>query len=339
MELVAEISCNHNKSKSLLESILNPLLNCDYISCVKFQAFTAKACTSRRRDFKLDSGLWSGSRLYTLMQDAETPMDLLNYGADMVRSYKKKLMLSINSFDDYTRIEHFNPDYVKLPSPESLDYELGKQILQQNQNLVISTGVMSINELAEIYSKLSPSIVSQGQLTILHCISEYPTVLRNVNLSKLNLFKSICTEANLGISDHSTGSLVPLVATGMGISMVEKHVMSNDRGIKTLDSEFSMTVNEFLELAQQLSEATLALGSSYPTGDGAKKSTNFATRISAHSKKTIRAGTRLQKDHIEYLRPGDGISPLEIPNFIGQPLKHDIGIGEPITYSSFDEVI
>ena len=170
------------------------------------------------------------------MVEAETPLNLIEHASNRIRQNNKKLMLSVNAWDDLQLITHLCPDYVKLPSPESLDVFLAKKILSHGHNLVISTGVISDSELKEVANQLFPLINSDNSLTILHCVSEYPTDFTNVNLCRLESFKSIAPWASFGISDHTKGDHVPLLALGYGITMLEKHVMPARENFKSLDS-------------------------------------------------------------------------------------------------------
>ena len=210
IEIIAEISCNHNKSIAILDALLDELFSSDDVTCIKLQAFQANSCTSKERRFTLDRGPWEGRCLHELMVEAETPLNLIEHASNRIRQNNKKLMLSVNAWDDLRLITHLCPDYVKLPSPESLDVFLAKKILSHGHNLVISTGVISDSELKEVANQLFPLINSDNSLTILHCVSEYPTDFTNVNLCRLESFKSIAPWASFGISDHTKGDHVPI---------------------------------------------------------------------------------------------------------------------------------
>ena len=337
LEIVAEISCNHNKSKQILDDLLDELLSSEDVTCIKLQAFQAHSCTSEKRNFALDNGPWTGHCLYELMVKAETPLQLINHAAARIRQNKKKLMLSINSWEDLELISHLHPDFIKLPSPESLDVVLAKKILVNGYNLVISTGVISDSELEQVVSQLEPLIDKKNSLTVLHCVSEYPTDFSKVNLCRLNKFKSISSVALIGISDHSQGDHVPLLSLGYGVSMIEKHVMPDSENFKSLDSSFSMTVSDFLRMARRISLSSIIIGSEkIPASSSDCISEKYwQNRISAHASRALEAGKLISTEDVVMLRPGDGISPLSIQNYFGKQLSRSVPAGYPIRETDF----
>ena len=250
---------------------------------------------------------------------------------------KKKLMLSINSWDDLQLISHLQPDYVKLPSPESLDFSLAKRILSHSYNLVISTGVISDSELEEVTTHLRPLINSTNSLTILHCVSEYPTDFTNVNLSRLIKFKSIAPWASFGISDHSNGDHVPLLALGYGITMIEKHIMPSHKDFQSLDSSFSMTTSEFLDMARKISLSLVIMGSEkdITVPNSVVQEKFWQNRISAHASSTIEAGQIVSPEDVVFFRPGDGLSPLCVQKYFGKKLSRRVPSGCPLKESDF----
>lgn len=337
IEVVAELSCNHNNNIAILDQLLDELLASDDVTCIKLQAFQAVSCTSKDRQFALDGGQWAGRQLYDLMVEAETPIILIQHAALRIRECRKKLMLSINSWDDLCRISHFQPDYIKLPSPESLDIELAKRLLQHKYNLVVSTGVISDAELEKVVLELTPLVEPNNSLTILHCVSQYPTDFSRVQLSRINYIKSLAPLASIGISDHTKGDLVPMLAIGYGISMVEKHVMPSSHDFHSLDSTFSMTTTEFLDMARKVSLSSVIIGSQNvaTTTEDHISETYWQNRISAHASHTLEAGQQLTPDDIVFLRPGDGISPLSIRSFFGKKLSKDVKAGFPLYEAYF----
>ena len=329
---VAEISANHNQSEVILNKILDKLLISESVNCIKLQAFTPDQCTSPHRDFKLTSGAWKGNSLYKLMQSAYTPENLLDLGVDRIKNTNKKLMLSINGSKDLQAIKKYKPDYIKLPSPESADVFLAKEIIKNGYKLVLSTGVIDDIELQYIKDKIVPYLKFKEQLTVLHCVSEYPTNLEKVNLRRLKIIGNIFKDNYIGISDHSLGSEVAISSVSMNISMIEKHVKLDEK-TKSLDDQFSLTADEFLNFAKTIDNVEILLGDeNYRKNLSSINGRHplWQNRISTHAKINLESGRKLKESDFEFLRPGDGISPFEIEKFIGKELKTNINKGDPI---------
>lgn len=332
IKIVGEISANHNQDINLLEELVSKASEIKGLEIIKIQCFRPESCTSKNRAFFLKSGKWAGNTLFELMEKAYMSQSLIKKAEEIIRKNNKDLMISINNLDDLKFNLSLKPEYVKLPSPESSDYFLARKILNLGFNLVLSTGVMNDDELEFIYKKIEPNLNSTNSLTVLHCVSNYPTTLNDVNLRRLSTLKKICPKAEVGISDHTKGSLVPILAASNGVKMIEKHIKINDK-IDTLDSSFSLTIKEFEEMVSSINKVETIMGNEFIRKDKTRygsKNIFWENRISAHAAFDLKYGHQLSINDVDFLRPGDGISPINIESFLGKKLNKDILKGYPI---------
>ena len=213
-----------------------------------------------------------------------------------------------------------------LPYLERLS-SIGKQT-------VLSTGW--ILQLVLIWSamKILTKGISKEKITILHCNTEYPTPMRDVNLRAM---VKISREFNckVGYSDHTLGIEIPIAAVAMGATVIEKH-FTLDRKLVGPDHASSLEPKELESMVNSIRNVELAIsgnGEKLPTPSEEKNIS--LVRKSIHSSKFIKSGQIISEDDLIPLRPGDGISPMEWYKIIGSKAKHDIPSYHKIKYSDF----
>ena len=256
--IIAEISANHNGS---LDRALKTILAAKQsgADAVKIQSYTPDTMTikSDKKDFMISKGLWSGRSLFDLYSEAYTPFEWHS----SLFEYARKVGISLFStpFDETAvdLLESLETPAYKIASFELVDLPLIKYVAKKGKPMLISTGMASLQEIGSAIKTAR----SNGckDIAIFHCISSYPTSLNQANLRLIELLKNEF-KVQVGLSDHTTGNLAGIVATGLGVTLIEKH-LTLSRSDGGVDSEFSMEPTEMKKFVEDCRAAFSSLGS------------------------------------------------------------------------------
>jgi N,N'-diacetyllegionaminate synthase len=221
-------------------------------------------------------------------------------------------------------------DIIKIPSGEITNLPLLRAIARSSASeIIVSTGMASMADIADALRVLIDAGVSKEKLTVLHCNTEYPTPYEDVNLHAMN---SIMREfgVRVGYSDHTPGIEVSVAAVALGAKVIEKH-FTLDRNLPGPDHKASLEPNELKELVRCIRNIEMAI-----SGDGRKipspseqKNTAIA-RKSIMAAKLIRKGEIFSNENLIAKRPALGVSPMRWDEFIGRPAGKDYEADELI---------
>ena len=176
--------------------------------------------------------------------------------------------------------------------------------------------------------------LEKNMITVLHCNTQYPTPFMDVNLLAMNNIKENLN-INIGYSDHTLGIEVPIAAVALGATVIEKH-FTLDKTMNGPDHLTSLKPKELNEMVKAIRNIEYAL-----SGDGIKKISDSErenltlVRKSLHYNVDLNPGDFIRKEHLISLRPGDGISPMEIENIIGKKLKIIVKAKSMVLKSNF----
>ncbi|WP_427979752.1 pseudaminic acid synthase [Agarivorans sp.] len=233
--IIAELSANHNGSLANALHSLEVFKSCG-ADAVKIQSYTADTMTidCDRPEFKIQGGLWDGYTLYELYKEAHTPFEW--HQALFDKAAELGLTLFSSPFDETAvdLLESLNTPAYKIASFEAIDLPLIARVAQTGKPIIISTGMANLEEITEAVNTAREH--GATQLILLHCISAYPAPVEQANLLNIaDLAKRF--DCISGLSDHSMGTLLPVAATVLGASVIEKHVIL-ERSMGGPDSAF-----------------------------------------------------------------------------------------------------
>lgn len=326
--IIAELSANHNHNlKTAVESI--KAAASIGVDAVKIQTYTADTITlnCRNEDFILKGGLWDGYSYYDLYNEAYTPWE---WHEELFKVAREEGVVMFSTPFDNSAVDLLeslgNPIY-KIASFEIMDTELIRYAASKGKPMIMSTGIATEQEIEEAIAACQD--VGNNDITLLKCTSEYPARIEDANLSMIPAMRERFG-VKVGLSDHSMGSLVPTVAVVLGATVVEKHFIL-DRSIGGPDSGFSMNKEEFAQLVKdiRLAESSLGIPSFEMTSkiENARKSGR-----SLYVSKDIKAGEILTRDNIRCIRPGFGLHPRHLKEFLGKVAKHDLKMGDRLAF-------
>ena len=336
VKIIAEAGVNHNGDINLAKELINIAsdANADYI---KFQSFKAENLATKEAE-KSDyqkSNTKNNDTQYNMLKSLELSkkdhIELINYC-----HYKDiKFLSSAFDLDSLDFLLKLECELIKIPSGEINNYYYLEKISHQEIPVILSTGMSTINEIESAIKILTSNKLSINDITILHCNTEYPTPMIDVNLKAMLKIKERFN-VDIGYSDHTLGIEVPIAAVALGARVIEKH-FTIDRSLKGPDHACSLEPLELKNMIDAIRNIEIACsgdGNKYPTASEIKN--KLIVRKSLYSSKDIKKGTKLARDMIIALRPGDGISPMEIPNLVGRTFKRNLKISEKITYEDFE---
>lgn len=329
--MIAEISTNHANDIKIAKNIIVAAARSG-ATAIKLQTFTAEMITvkSSNAPYKIPSSspLWSGHDLFELMREAETP---LAWHFELFE-FAKKLGLDAFSTPYHPSSVGFLVDLgvsaLKVSSFDVINHPLLREIANASLPVIMSVGMSSQKEIDEAVEILSKSAKS---LILLKCTSSYPCDIKNTNLLGISTLKSRYG-LEVGFSDHTIGITAALVAIGLGATVFEKHVRSEENNL-TLDSQFSIDPNGFTRYVASLNQAADALGDSELKLYESERA-SFWERPSLIALKDIRLGEVFSDANVGVRRPSAGLPPRRLFDVLGRESAGPLFAGEGITEQS-----
>ena len=323
--IIAEAGVNHNgdfeNAKKLILAAANA--GADY---VKFQTFKADKLVSK-------DAQKAEYQKANLKEDGDSQYDMLKK-LEMSESWHYELIKYANECgikflstgfdeDSIDFLDSLNIDLFKVPSGEITNRPYLEHIAKKGKPIVISTGMSNLQEIKDAVEVIQNHQIAKNNITILHCNTEYPTPMQDVNLLAM---KTIQNElgVKVGYSDHTLGIEVPIAAVALGAVLIEKH-FTLDRNMVGPDHLASLTPEEFMQMVTSIRNIELALsGNGVKEASESEKKNIAIVRKSLHYKTDLLKGDVIEKKHISILRPGSGISPMMYEEFIGKKLSINV---------------
>jgi pseudaminic acid synthase len=327
--IIAELSANHNGS---LETALETIRAAKRAGAdaIKLQTYTADTLTidCDKDDFIIKAGsIWDGKTYYELYQSAYTPW---KWHKALFDCAKEEGLICFSSPFDKTAVDLLEdlevPAY-KIASFEITDIPLIEYTASKGKPIILSTGIAG---LADIELALDACRrMGNNQIGLLKCTSSYPAPIEEANMAMIAEFKDRFGIIP-GLSDHTLGSTVPIVATTLGAKIIEKHFIL-DRSIGGPDASFSMNEEEFTAMVKAVREAEQAVGNvSYELTEKQIKGRAFSRSL--YVVKDIKKGEIITEENVRSIRPGFGMHPKELKGLIGNVTEKDYILGERFTF-------
>ncbi len=312
--IIAEAGVNHNgnldKAKQLVD--VAAVAGADAIKFQTFQVEDMVVHTAKKAKYQI---LHTGNDLTQFEMLKELELDRLAF-KDLSQYCRMKRIEFMSSPFDTESIEFLDKiglGIFKIPSGEITNYSYLKKIAALNKRIILSTGMATVEEVAEAIDLLSEST---GDITLLHCTSSYPTAMEDVNLKAMCTLKQLFHK-KVGFSDHTLGIEASIAAVALGASVIEKHI-TLDNSMPGPDHKMSLEPDELKRLVKAIRNVEQALGDGIksPT-DGELKNREFV-RKSLVAARDIRKGEVFTKDNLCAKRAGYGISPMGLNELIGR---------------------
>ena len=325
--LIAEISGNHSQNKKkFLDLILKSHQN--GADLVKIQTYEPKDLTikSFTNDFKIKKGTWKNEYLWNLYKKAHTPFSWHKDAFRLAR--KKKINLFSTPFSErgVNLLESFKVPLYKISSFEIIDHKLIDLVAKTRKPVIISTGLSNINEI-----KACVKIINKyhNKIIIMHCISEYPTKLENINFQRINKLKKIFRNKLIGLSDHTDNIYSSQISLCYDVVAIEKHVKISEKSVSA-DSKFSITLKQLGELKKNINSLSKGLKGSGDFFVNKENHSSLIFRKSIFSIKNINKGDKFSKINIDTFRASVGLKANNYFKIIGKKANKNIKKNAPI---------
>jgi N-acetylneuraminate synthase/N,N'-diacetyllegionaminate synthase len=322
--IIAEAGVNHNGDFENAMALIKAAADAK-VDYVKFQTFKTEELVSLDAELAKYQSKNSSevNSQFNMLKKLEIPVDwyqkLIDYCDELGVGFLS------TGFDNSSLdfLESFNPSFYKIPSGEITNKPYLVHIASKKKPIVLSTGMAEKSEIAQALSVLEAKGVSRSDITVLHCNTQYPTPMEDVNLKAMN---DIGNEFNvsIGYSDHTLGIEVPIAAVSMGATVIEKH-FTLDKTMEGPDHKASLDPIELKNMVAGIRNIELAIsGSGIKTRTKSESENLNAARKSIHWKRNMSSGKTINEDDMLMIRPGNGISPMEMATFIGKKVNKNI---------------
>ena len=322
--IIAEISGNHNGNKRLFLNLIKSAFK-NGADMVKIQTYEPSDITLNKKNsvFKINKGIWKNKYLWELYEKAHTPYSWHYDAFKFAKKNKKILFSSPFSTKAVDFLEKFNVPIYKVASFEITDLKLVDYIAKTKKPIILSTGMASYKEINQAIKTIEKY---HSKIIILHCVSGYPTELKDTNLRKLEEIQKKYSQYSIGVSDHTSGITSSVASSILGASVIEKHFKINNN-LSTTDSKFSITPNQLKELKKNIKDLWFSLNEKKN-----EKIENVSKKMrrSIFAKKSIKKNETITKKNIDTYRPKVGICASKYFKIIGKKAKKSIKEGSPI---------
>lgn len=328
--IVAEISGNHNGSIKRAKKLIDIAYQAG-VDAIKLQTFTANTITldTNEGEFWVSDkeNLWQGQSLHQLYEKAATPWEWHQELFDYCQ--QKDLLCFSSPFDESAVdfLESLNCPAYKIASFELVHIPLIEYAAKTGKPIIISTGMASEQEIEE--ATTAARNAGAKQIILLKCTSAYPAKIADANLLTLPDMREKFN-CPIGLSDHTLGITVPLVATALGAVLIEKHI-TIDRNDGAVDSAFSLQPDELSQLVASVQSSWSALGeTTYGGSQNEEKSKMY--RRSIYAKQAIKKGDLFSSSNLTIVRPALGLAPKYITQVLGKKAAVDIPINTALSW-------
>lgn len=321
--IIAELSANHNGDIDTAIKTIRAAKRAG-ADCIKFQTYTADTITidSKNDDFLIKGTIWEGRNLYELYQEAYTPWE---WHKELFRIAKEEGLICFSSPFDKTAVDFLEeldvPAY-KIASFEITDIPLIEYVASKGKPIIISTGIAELEDIELALDACRR--LGNNEIALLKCTSSYPAPINEANMV---MVKDLAERFNVisGLSDHTMGATVPIVATVFGAKIIEKHFIL-DRSIGGPDASFSMNEEEFTAMVKAVREAETAIGMvDYNLTEKQVKGKDFSRSL--YVVEDMKAGDIITEKNVRSIRPGFGLHPKYLNEIIGKNAQLDIKKG------------
>lgn len=326
--IVAEAGVNHNGDLSTARALIDAAATagCD---AVKFQTFRAEALAApNARTAAYQKANGAEESQLDMLRRLELPHEMHQSLKD--HAGRKGILFFSTAFDPASVdfLQELDIPVWKIPSGEITNYPFLIRVAGMGKPILLSTGMSTAAEIQEAVGVLNRHGASLDSICILHCNTDYPTAMRDVNLRAMAGFEAAFGTA-YGYSDHTLGHTVAVAAVALGARVVEKH-LTLDRALPGPDHQASLVPAEMLELVAAVRAVESAMGDGIKRPSPSEEKNKAVARKSLIAARAIRAGEVFGPENVAVKRPGTGLSPMRWNEVMGKAAPRDFAADELI---------
>lgn len=314
--IIAEAGVNHNGDIELAKKLVEAAANAgaDYVKFQTFKADKLVSKTAKKADYQKNNTKNSDSQ-YDMLKKLELTVEDHN---TIIEHCAVNHIKFLSTAFDLDSIDYLSDkiDCYKIPSGEITNLPYLEKVAALKLPTIMSTGMASLEEIKNSIEILTRNGLIISNITILHCNTEYPTPMPDVNLSAMKTIQDECN-VKVGYSDHTLGIEIPIAAVAMGATVIEKH-FTLDKDMEGPDHKASLSPPELAAMVKSIRNIEQALGNGVKIPSESEQKNIAVARKSIVAARPILKGTEFTKENLTIKRPGTGISPMKWYQVLGQ---------------------
>ena len=320
--IIAEAGVNHNGNIETAKKLVDVAVEAGS-NAVKFQTFKAEKVISKfaqKAEYQYKTTDKNETQLEMVKRlelDVDAHKELIHY-------CKEKCIIFLSTPFDLESIELLNKldlEMFKIPSGEITNLPYLRKVGSLKSDIIISTGMANMSEIERALDILVESGTSKGNITVLHCNTEYPTPFEDVNLAAMLTIRA-AFNVNVGYSDHTLGIEIPIAAVALGAAVIEKHFTLN-RDMEGPDHKVSLEPDELKNMVTAIRNIESSIGDGVKRPSPSELKNKLIVRKSIVATIDIKEGSMFKENNITAKRPGTGISPMKWDDVIGKKAKRN----------------
>lgn len=329
--IIAEAGVNHNGDLGLAKKLIAAAAEAG-ADLVKFQTFTAKnlvSASAPKAEYQKKTTESNESQL-EMIQKLELSREDHTVLIEECRLKGIGFFSTAFDFQSFDLLMELGClEQIKIPSGELTNLPLLRYVSRFGKPLMLSTGMANLGEIEAAIEAVEAAGTPRSLITVLHCTTEYPTPMEDVNLRAMVAMKS-AFGVNTGYSDHTQGIEVPIAAVALGATIIEKH-FTLDRNLPGPDHKASLEPHELKAMVEGIRNVERALGDGVKRPSPSELKNKPIARKSLVATKPITAGEAFSAENIGAKRPGTGLSPMLWDEIVGRTASKDFAVDELIT--------
>jgi N,N'-diacetyllegionaminate synthase len=327
--IIAEAGVNHNGDMALAKQLIAAAAEAG-ADLVKFQTFVASKIISKtapKAEYQKGATDPEESQ-----QEMVRKLELTKENhLELIDECKRKgigFFSTAFDLDSIDLLEAFDSEYVKAPSGELTNLPYLRYLTRHGKPVLLSTGMANLGEIEAAIDVIELAGTPREKITVLHCTTEYPTPMEDVNLrAMVNIGHALGVK--VGYSDHTQGIEIPIAAVALGAIVIEKH-FTLDRSLPGPDHRASLEPDELKAMVAGIRTIERALGDGIKRPSPSELKNKPIARKSLVAAREIKAGELFSPDNLTAKRPGTGISPMKWDEVIGRTAARDFNEDELI---------
>lgn len=329
VRIIAEAGVNHNGDLALARQLIDVAAEAG-ADMVKFQTFSADrlvATHAPKADYQIQTTN-AGETQHAMIRRLELTRDM--HEALIAHCRSREIGFFSTGFDPKSidLLADLGLDCFKIPSGEITNLPYLRHVGRYGKPVILSTGMATLDEVATAIEVLERAGTPRDRITVLHCNTEYPTPMADVNLRAMLTMRDVFGVA-VGYSDHTLGIEIPIAAVALGATVIEKH-FTLDRNLSGPDHKASLEPAELRAMVAAIRNIEQALGDGIKRPSPSEAKNRPVARRSLVAAREIRAGETFSESNLAVKRPGTGLSPMRWDEVLGHRAPRDFAPDELI---------
>ena len=327
--IIAEAGVNHNGDPKIARELVEVAAKAgaDYIKFQTFKADRQVTLDAQKAPYQ-EKNSENQETQYEMLKSLELSQEMHHELILHCAKYRIGFLSTAFDIESINLLLGLGQAVLKVPSGEITNKPYLRHLGGLQKPIILSTGMATLDEVGAAIEVLEAEGLNREDLTLLHCTTEYPTPMSDVNLAAMLTMQKVF-RVSVGYSDHTMGIEIPVAAVALGASVIEKH-FTLDRRMEGPDHKASLEPNELKNMVTAIRNIELAMGDGIKRPALGEIQNQIAARKSIVASKKIMAGEKFNAENMVTKRPGSGISPMRWDDVLGQVAPRDFQVNELI---------